>query len=111
MSAISEELYHDEDALPTSLDLLPHGHEIWISDTSGGVIHLDLRQDKSKARRYQLSEDKIGCVSVNPVNTNFLLTTSNSRVLRYVFYSCLFVAFVINGSQDLGYTQTPGHIR
>lgn len=84
VSAISQELYHDESALPTALDLPPHGHEMWISDTNGGVTHLDLREDKSKARWYQLSEDKIGCVSINPVDPNFFLTASNSRVLRYV---------------------------
>ncbi|GJE95189.1 WD40 repeat domain-containing protein [Phanerochaete sordida] len=82
VSAISTELYHDENALPTTIDLPPHGHEMWIADSNGGVTHLDLRQDKSKARWYQLSEDKIGCLSVNPVETHFLLTTSNSRVLR-----------------------------
>lgn len=82
VSGISTEIYHEENALPTTLDLPPHGHEMWIADTNGGVTHLDLRQDKSKARWYQLSEDKIGCCSINPVQTHLLLTTSNSRVLR-----------------------------
>lgn len=83
VSGISTEIFHDETALPTTIDLPSHGHEMWIADSNGGVTHLDLREDKSKARWYQLSEDKIGCISVNPVDTNFLLTTSNSRVLRY----------------------------
>ncbi|EKM55479.1 uncharacterized protein PHACADRAFT_208996 [Phanerochaete carnosa HHB-10118-sp] len=82
VSSISTEILYNENALPTTMDLPPHGHEMWIADSNGGVTHLDLREDKSKARWYQLSEDKIGCLSVNPVVTNLLLTTSNSRVLR-----------------------------
>ena len=70
-----------EDTLLSSFDISPEGYELWMSDTDGGVTHLDLREDKSRARRYQLSDVKIGTVSLNPVNTNFLLTGSNSRSL------------------------------
>lgn len=83
-SGISREVYSAEDMLLTSIDLTPTGHELWISDASGGITHLDLRQDKSKARRYQLSDQKIGTVSINPVVNHFVLTASNSRVLRWV---------------------------
>jgi len=55
---------------------------MWISDGAGGVTHLDLRQDRSNARRYALSDAKIGSVSVNPTRPNFLLTASNSRFLK-----------------------------
>lgn len=81
VSGISQEVFSHESQI-SSFDLLPHGHEMWISDVDGGVTHLDLREDKSKARWYGLSDKKIGCISVNPVNTNFLLTASNSRALR-----------------------------
>lgn len=64
------------------MDITPTGHELWLSDDTGAVTHLDTREDKSKARWYQLSDNKIGSVSINPVNPNFLLTASNSRVLR-----------------------------
>lgn len=71
-----------EDTLISSIDLTPKGNEMWISDSLGGLTHLDLREDDSKARWYQLSDQKIGSVSINPVNPNFLLTASNSRVLK-----------------------------
>ncbi|OBZ75937.1 Trafficking protein particle complex subunit 10 [Grifola frondosa] len=77
-SGISQEIYSTSDeVLISSIDLPPSGHEMWISDASGGVTHLDLRQDKSKARFYQLSDTKIGSVSVNPTNPQFLVTASN----------------------------------
>ncbi|KAI0810927.1 WD40-repeat-containing domain protein [Irpex lacteus] len=85
-TGISRELIHTEDLHIQSFDLTPSGHEIWLSDRSGGVTHLDLREDnkggKGKGRWYQLSAAKIGCVSVNPVDPVFLLTASNSRALR-----------------------------
>lgn len=71
-----------DETLISSFDVDPEGYELWISDTDGGVTHLDVREDKSKARRYQLSDVKIGTVSLNPVNTNFLLTGSNNRLLK-----------------------------
>ncbi|KAF8910971.1 WD40-repeat-containing domain protein [Gymnopilus junonius] len=83
VSGISKEVYATQDGiLITSLDLPPDGHEMWISDGAGGITHLDLRQDKSKARRYALSDAKIGSISVNPTRPNFLLTASNSRFLK-----------------------------
>jgi hypothetical protein len=59
---------------------------MWISDTLGGLTHLDLREEngaKKKPRWYGLSEQKIGCVSANPRDPHFLLTASNSRALKY----------------------------
>ncbi|CAL1704956.1 unnamed protein product [Somion occarium] len=81
-SGISREIYSAEDALISSIDLTTTGHEMWISDAAGGTIHLDLREAKSRARRYQLSDQKIGSVSINPVVNHLILTASNSRVLR-----------------------------
>ena len=71
-----------DETLICSVDLDPSGHEMWVSDGEGGVSHLDLRQHKSKAKRYFLSDSKIGCVSVNPTRPNFLLTASNNRSLK-----------------------------
>jgi hypothetical protein len=83
VSGSSKEIYASEDGvLICSMDLPPTGNEMWISDGSGGVTHMDLRQDKSHIRRYELSESKIGCVSLNPTRPNFLLTASNSRFLK-----------------------------
>ncbi|KAJ4475167.1 WD40-repeat-containing domain protein [Lentinula edodes] len=81
-SGVSREIFTNDETLICSMDLVPNGHEMWISDAAGGVTHLDLRQDKSKAKWYQLSDQKIGCVSVNPSRPDFLLTASNSKELR-----------------------------
>ncbi|KAI0928619.1 hypothetical protein AcV5_006135 [Taiwanofungus camphoratus] len=81
-SGISREIYSTEDVLISCIDLAPTGNEMWISDALGGLTHLDLREDKSKARWYQLSDQKIGSVSVNPTNPKFLVTASNSRAMK-----------------------------
>lgn len=83
VSGISKEVYATEDGvLITSIDLPSSGQEMWIADSAGGVTHLDLREDKSDARRYTLSNAKIGSVSINSTRPNFLLTASNSRFLK-----------------------------
>ena len=81
-SGVSREVYSTDDSVISSIDLPPTGNEMWMSDALGGLTHLDLREDKSKARWYQLSDQKIGSVSINPVDTHFLLTASNSRILK-----------------------------
>ena len=73
-----------DDALISSLDLPPTGNEMWISDANGGLTHLDLREDKSKARRWFLGDQKLGCVSVNPTSPHMLLVSSNDRTAKYV---------------------------
>jgi WD repeat-containing protein 76 len=75
-----------EDALITSMDIPPASHEMWLSDAEGWATHLDLREDKSKRRAYQLSDQKIGCLSVNPTNPAFILTASNNRTLKYAVF-------------------------
>ncbi|KAG2111613.1 WD40-repeat-containing domain protein [Suillus discolor] len=81
VSGISQEIFSSE-YLITSVDLPVSGHEMWISDAAGGITHLDLREPKDKACWYGLSPAKIGTVSINPTNPHFLLTASNSRVLK-----------------------------
>jgi WD40 repeat protein len=81
---IAQEIYVSEDnILITHVDLTPTGHEMWISDGIGGATHLDLREGKSRARRFTLSDNKIGCISINPTRPNFILTASNNRTLKY----------------------------
>ncbi|KAF9483761.1 WD40 repeat-like protein [Pholiota conissans] len=83
VSGTSKEIYSTEDNnIICSFDQPATGQEMWISDGSGGVSHLDLREDKTHVRRYELSEVKIGSVSVNPTRPHFLLTASNSRVIK-----------------------------
>ncbi|KAK7467183.1 hypothetical protein VKT23_004241 [Stygiomarasmius scandens] len=79
-TGVSREIFSSDDILLCSMDPVPTGNELWISDASGGLTHLDLRE--GKPRWYQVSDQKIGCVSVNPTRPNFLLTASNSRSLK-----------------------------
>jgi WD repeat-containing protein 76 len=86
-----------DNVLVTSMDIPPASHEMWLSDDEGWVTHRDLREDKSKQRAYQLSDQKIGGLSVNPTNPAFILTSSNNRTLKYADF--FFLAF--HASQGL----------
>ncbi|KZV69504.1 WD40 repeat-like protein [Peniophora sp. CONT] len=82
-SGVSRELFHLQGTLINCLDVVPGTREMWLSDASGGVTHLDLREDTQKTSRwYQLSDQKIGSISVNPTNPAFLLTASNTRLMK-----------------------------
>lgn len=78
----SQEIFAMDRILINSFDVSPTGNEIWASDELGGISHIDIRENKSKARRWQLSDKKTGCVSVNPTHPNMLLVSSNSRILK-----------------------------
>lgn len=77
-----------DEVLINSFDMAPTGNEIWASDELGGLSHIDLREEKGKAIRWELSDKKTGCVSINPVQPHLLLVSSNNRTLKYV---CAFV--------------------
>ncbi|QRW26986.1 WD repeat-containing protein [Rhizoctonia solani] len=82
VSGTSKELAYTEDYLPSSVDVVQNGYELWMSDSGGGIQHLDVRE-RSRSRRWQLTEkEKIGCVSVNPIAPHLLLTASNNRTMR-----------------------------
>ncbi|KAF8077901.1 WD40-repeat-containing domain protein [Lyophyllum atratum] len=82
-TGISRQVYSTGDeTIVTSVDLAPSGNEMWVSDGAGGVTHLDLREDNKNTRWYGLSEQKIGCISINPTRPHFLLTASNDRSLK-----------------------------
>jgi len=63
------------------MDIVPNGHEFWISDAQGGMSHADVREPKHRFTRFQLADAKIGCVSVNPTHPEALLVSSNNRSL------------------------------
>ncbi|KAG8744750.1 hypothetical protein FRC10_009515 [Ceratobasidium sp. 414] len=82
VTGISAELMATEEHLLSSFDLSQDGRALWISDSGGGLQHVDTRE-RSLTRRWELTEkEKIGCVSVNPVLPHLLLTASNNRTLR-----------------------------
>jgi len=83
VTQVTREIYGSGDGvLITHVDLTPSGHEMWISDGSGGATHLDLREKKFKARRFRLSDTKIGCISINPSYPNLILTASDNCTLK-----------------------------
>ncbi|KAH9842704.1 WD40 repeat-like protein [Rhodofomes roseus] len=81
-SGISTEVFSMDDTLITCIDLPAAGNELWISDAAGGLTHLDLREDRSKARWYQVSDKKVGTVSINPTAPHYLVAASNSHAMR-----------------------------
>ncbi|KAG8678979.1 hypothetical protein FRC09_019370 [Ceratobasidium sp. 395] len=82
VTGISTELMATEEHLLSSFDLSQDGRELWISDSDGGIRHMDIRE-RALTRRWLLTaKEKIGCVSVNPVVPHLLLTASNNRTLR-----------------------------
>jgi len=68
--------------LISSFDLTPSGDDIWISDTQGGLTHIDQREGARGARRQVNEKEKIGCVSVNKCQPHLLLTSSNDRMVK-----------------------------
>lgn len=82
VSSVSHQIFSSGDTLITSIDLPSSGHEMWISDVSGALTHYDLREGEKHARRYELSNNKIGSVSINPTSPHLLITASNDRFVR-----------------------------
>jgi hypothetical protein len=81
----SREVFHTGDGdLASAVELAPAGHAMWIANGRGWLTHADLREPAHSAVSFQLAEDKVGCVSVNPVDTHLLLTASNDRTVRCV---------------------------
>jgi hypothetical protein len=72
-TATSTEVYAtpDDDALFNQFDLTPDGNQIWLSDSDGGMNHLDMREGKQVRRRYVIAESlsaagkKVGGFSIN----------------------------------------------
>lgn len=72
-TATSTEIFAtpDDDALFNQFDLTPDGNQIWISDSDGGMNHLDMREGKHIRRRYVIAESlsaagkKVGGFSIN----------------------------------------------
>ncbi|KAG9126592.1 hypothetical protein FRC07_002866 [Ceratobasidium sp. 392] len=103
VTGVSTELMATEEHLLSSFDLSQDGRELWISDSGGGIQHVDIRE-RSLTRRWQLTEkEKIGCVSINPAVSHLLLTASNNRTLRMWdsrYLKKVDVSAVTEGSDD-----------
>lgn len=77
---------------------------MWISDGTGGLTHYDFREGEKGAKRFELSTQKIGTVSVNPSSPHLLVTVSNNHFLRSApdsFDASLLIDLV----QLVGYTK------
>jgi len=61
----------DSDALFNHFDLTPDGNQIWLSDSDGGMNHLDMRESKNIRRRFVIAESlsaagkKVGGFAIN----------------------------------------------
>lgn len=72
-----------EEILFSAFEFANEGREIWCSDNSGGLSHRDLREVKQKARRWEVSKKKIGCVSLCPnSNDRWAVTAGLNREMR-----------------------------
>ncbi|KLO13552.1 WD40 repeat-like protein [Schizopora paradoxa] len=106
----SEEVFSMDEVLINSFDMPPTGNEIWASDELGGLSHIDLREEKGKARRWELSDKKTGCVSINPVKPHLLLVSSNNRTLKIWDSRNLTDMPLIEGSEDTPPTYDLGSV-
>ncbi|KAG7530503.1 hypothetical protein FFLO_04993 [Filobasidium floriforme] len=89
-TATSTEVYStpDVDALFNQFDLTPDGNQVWLSDSDGGMNHLDMREGKHIRRRYVIAESpsaagkKVGGFSINPVEPWLVCSAHNDRNMR-----------------------------
>jgi hypothetical protein len=80
--AIAAEDEGEGEALLSGFDITRNGHELWVSDNRGGLLHRDLRSPIKTTRRWRLDDKKIGCVSLNPVDERHLATAHLTRDMR-----------------------------
>ncbi|KAG0147965.1 hypothetical protein CROQUDRAFT_655560 [Cronartium quercuum f. sp. fusiforme G11] len=67
----------------SAFEFANEGREIWCSDNSGGLSHRDLREAKGKAKRWEMSKKKIGCVSLCPNSGDrWVVTAGLNREMR-----------------------------
>ncbi|CAG8507560.1 3147_t:CDS:10 [Paraglomus occultum] len=71
----------DENTLFTCLDTID-GNVIYCSNIGGQLEVKDIREPINLHTVYQLHDRKIGCVSVNPVKNDYLITASLDRTMR-----------------------------
>ena len=58
------------------------GRSLWLADHMGGLIHIDVRSASSEYHRWQVSDKKVGDLSVNPSVPHCIATASNDRSVR-----------------------------
>ncbi|WFD08505.1 hypothetical protein MVES1_003881 [Malassezia vespertilionis] len=72
---------HAFEATPTPVPQLDE-RSLWIADHRGGLLHIETRSMEPTARRWQVSEKKIGGMAVNPAVPYCIATASNDRTVR-----------------------------
>ncbi|WFD01068.1 hypothetical protein MYAM1_003829 [Malassezia yamatoensis] len=55
---------------------------LWVADNRGGLTHLDIRTKQPVARRWRVSDKKIGAMSLNAAAPHCIATASNDRTMR-----------------------------
>ncbi|KAG2174606.1 hypothetical protein INT44_006870 [Umbelopsis vinacea] len=63
----------------TAFDMPKDGHSIWFSTSDGTIGHHDLRSPNSEHSMYTVREKKVGGISVNYEQPNYIACASNDR--------------------------------
>ncbi|PVV03478.1 hypothetical protein BB560_002039 [Smittium megazygosporum] len=75
-----------EDNMITCMDLHFLGKAssplVWFTTTVGLAGFVDIREGSNRYHHHQFHENRIGCISVNPVQDNIICTTSVDRTIR-----------------------------
>lgn len=58
------------------------GRSLWLADHLGGLIHIDVRSASSEYHRWQISDKKVGGLSINYGAPHCIATASNDRSVR-----------------------------
>lgn len=53
-----------------------------VSDNAGGATRADLREPKKAHQRWKIAESKAGCISLNPANENYFVTSHLNHDVR-----------------------------
>ncbi|WFD32858.1 hypothetical protein MSPP1_003909 [Malassezia sp. CBS 17886] len=72
---------HAGAATPTPRPQLDE-RSMWAADHRGGLLHLDVRAKGASARRWQVSDKKVGSIALNSAAPHCVATASNDRSIR-----------------------------
>ncbi|KAF0391066.1 WD40 repeat-like protein [Gigaspora margarita] len=72
----------DSEYFLSSMDMDPNGQRIYFSTNHGHFGIKDIREPAEKFTEYKLHEDKIGCISINKIHPQYLVTSSRDRTMR-----------------------------
>ncbi|CAG8800252.1 15789_t:CDS:1, partial [Gigaspora rosea] len=72
----------DSEYLLSSMDMDPNGQIIYLSTNHGQFGIKDIREPAEKFTEYKLHQNKIGCISINKIHPQYLVTSSKDKSMR-----------------------------